>query len=393
LAGILAALLEREAVGVDDDFFALGGDSLLAVSYAARAKAAGLPFAAAAIFQYPTIAQLAAQIPLSKPTVPSSLAPQVHRFRLSGIAASDFVTWAPLGGPHDPAALAQALAQVRAQTSALGHAINARGRLWRPAAATAGDLPVLLCERDALFQARATLDLTHGLGLLAVIQGDQSLLVAHPALVDGLSLDTLAAQVRSLLGHATAPVEADTPDLPDLSPADWDALLAQGPASPWWIGPQDQPPSGPYSRLRTSVGPASAATLEAAFLSAVTALAGKTPVLVDLERPSAEIGPLFAVPTLASTGTSGSSASYRAWLEHHRPTAGGPGLLLRRSLSPEAWQADTLARGVDRLYRLVAGWQAQDGQTLIEVAAADTSLARDLAAAWARALRAGGVDA
>jgi hypothetical protein len=67
--------------------------------------------------------------------------------------------------------------------------------------------------------------------------------------------------------------------------------------------------------------------------------------------------------------------------------------LLRRSLSPEAWQADTLARGVDRLYRLVAGWQAQDGQTLIEVAAADTSLARDLAAAWARALRAGGVDA
>lgn len=395
LATILAALLDREAVGADQDFFALGGDSLLAVTYAARAAAAGMPFAAAAVFQYPTIAQLAAHIPQAKPAASASqanLAPQVHRFRLSGLAVEDFVTWAPLGPATAPEALAQALAQVRAQTGVLGHAITARGRLWRPATATAGDPPVLICQDDALFQARAALDLATGQGLLAVIQGPRSLLVAHPALIDGLSLDALAAQVRRLLGQApTAPL-ADEAPRPDLPPADWDALVVQGAAGPWWIGPQDQPPPGPYSRLRTGVGLASAETLCSAFLSAVTQVAGQAPVLVDVERPSAEIGPLFAVPTLAHSGESGSSASYRAWLEQRRPSAGGPGLLLRRSLSPEVWQTDTLARGADRLYRLVAGWQQQDDQTVLEVSAADTSLARDLAAAWANALSTGGVD-
>ncbi len=63
LAGLLSELLGGKPLGIDDNFFALGGDSLTAVSFAARANAAGFNFPAAAVFQYPTVAQLVEQLP------------------------------------------------------------------------------------------------------------------------------------------------------------------------------------------------------------------------------------------------------------------------------------------------------------------------------------------
>jgi acyl-CoA synthetase (AMP-forming)/AMP-acid ligase II/aryl carrier-like protein len=60
LASIWASLLRRPEVGVHDDFFALGGDSVLAVQVAARAREAGLPVTPRQVFLHPTIAELAA---------------------------------------------------------------------------------------------------------------------------------------------------------------------------------------------------------------------------------------------------------------------------------------------------------------------------------------------
>ncbi len=62
-------------IGVDDNFFDLGGDSLSAVRMASRAYAAlGKHFAVISLFQFPTIAQLANELrkdpaPLFSPTV------------------------------------------------------------------------------------------------------------------------------------------------------------------------------------------------------------------------------------------------------------------------------------------------------------------------------------
>ena len=62
LASAVADVLGVERVGVDDDFFALGGDSLRSVRVAARARRLGLLVTPMQVFQYPTIAQLAAHV-------------------------------------------------------------------------------------------------------------------------------------------------------------------------------------------------------------------------------------------------------------------------------------------------------------------------------------------
>jgi amino acid adenylation domain-containing protein len=59
LAGIWAELLEMDSVDIDEDFFAVGGDSILATELVAEARASGIMISVAMLFQHPTIAGLA----------------------------------------------------------------------------------------------------------------------------------------------------------------------------------------------------------------------------------------------------------------------------------------------------------------------------------------------
>ena len=59
LAEIWGEVLGREAVGVHDSFFALGGDSIRSIQMIARAARAGLRFTPKQVFQHQTIAELA----------------------------------------------------------------------------------------------------------------------------------------------------------------------------------------------------------------------------------------------------------------------------------------------------------------------------------------------
>ena len=56
-------MLGLERVGIDDDFFELGGDSILSIQVIARARAAGLATMPRDIFKQPTIADLLAGVP------------------------------------------------------------------------------------------------------------------------------------------------------------------------------------------------------------------------------------------------------------------------------------------------------------------------------------------
>ncbi|MFT3764380.1 MAG: amino acid adenylation domain-containing protein [Minicystis sp.] len=59
LAKIWAGVLRVEKVGVHDNFFAIGGDSILSIQIVARAQQAGLHLTPRQLFQHPTIAELA----------------------------------------------------------------------------------------------------------------------------------------------------------------------------------------------------------------------------------------------------------------------------------------------------------------------------------------------
>ncbi|HBL26579.1 MAG TPA: hypothetical protein DD490_07075, partial [Acidobacteria bacterium] len=65
LAGIWAQALGLERVGVHDNFFRLGGDSILSVRAITRAREVGLPLDPYQMFERQTIAELAAAVPQS----------------------------------------------------------------------------------------------------------------------------------------------------------------------------------------------------------------------------------------------------------------------------------------------------------------------------------------
>ncbi|HEX8475509.1 MAG TPA: amino acid adenylation domain-containing protein [Pyrinomonadaceae bacterium] len=68
LASIWAEVLRIEQVGVHDNFFALGGDSILSIQIIVRANQAGLQLTPRQMFQYQTIAELAS---VANPVTPA----------------------------------------------------------------------------------------------------------------------------------------------------------------------------------------------------------------------------------------------------------------------------------------------------------------------------------
>ena len=60
LCGLYAEVLGVERVGIDDNFFALGGDSIMSIQLVSRARKAGLEITPRAVFQHQTVEALAA---------------------------------------------------------------------------------------------------------------------------------------------------------------------------------------------------------------------------------------------------------------------------------------------------------------------------------------------
>ena len=96
LAAVFGELLSTSAVGRFDDFFALGGDSILSVQLAARARAAGLAVIPRMVFENPTVQQLAAvvdllgamQIETGRADEPTD--PRFEPMSTSGLSPADF---------------------------------------------------------------------------------------------------------------------------------------------------------------------------------------------------------------------------------------------------------------------------------------------------------------
>jgi len=81
LAGIWCEVLRLERVGVEESFFELGGDSILSLQVAARARRAGLEISPRQVFEYQTIAELA-------PVADGAGAPRARRAEQGRVAGS-----------------------------------------------------------------------------------------------------------------------------------------------------------------------------------------------------------------------------------------------------------------------------------------------------------------
>ena len=71
LCGLFAEVLGVARVGIDDNFFALGGDSIMSIQLVSRARQAGLLVTPRAVFQHQTVAALAASAAVIDANIPA----------------------------------------------------------------------------------------------------------------------------------------------------------------------------------------------------------------------------------------------------------------------------------------------------------------------------------
>ena len=88
LANIWAEVLHQKQIGIYDNFFDLGGDSIVSIQVLAKAKEAGLDFSLAQLFQKQTIHALAQELGTGEATpqtAPFSLLSDADRLRVSAL--------------------------------------------------------------------------------------------------------------------------------------------------------------------------------------------------------------------------------------------------------------------------------------------------------------------
>ncbi|MFL6293612.1 MAG: amino acid adenylation domain-containing protein, partial [Thermoanaerobaculia bacterium] len=235
LAGIWAALLNRERVGIHDDFFALGGHSLLATRVVAQvSRVFGVDLPVSALFQAPTVARLAERIAGAETSPPvrrvSGLELSFAQQRLwfleqlePGTAAYNVPGEVRITGPLEVERLSSAFAEIRRRHEVLQTVYVARAGAPSPAKREArpevGEEGVRLVDltdlpqeagRLAREEARRPFDLSRGpvcrALLLRLGPEDHRLLVTfHHIASDGWSLGLFLDELSALYAGQPLP--------------------------------------------------------------------------------------------------------------------------------------------------------------------------------------------
>jgi amino acid adenylation domain-containing protein/non-ribosomal peptide synthase protein (TIGR01720 family) len=284
LAHLWAEALALERVGTTDNFFDIGGDSIIALQIVARARAAGLRITPKQLLERQTVAALAlvaepvaaddAQS-MAVPDGPSPLAPIQAWFAAQPIPQPNRWNQSVLLAATQPVEadrLAAALALVAARHDALRLRFtqDADGVWTQTHADGPATLPLERVEaRDDADVTRlcdalqGRLDRTHGplmrALLIATADGGQRLfLVAHHLVVDGVSWRILLDELAAALQGSCVLDRQPAPGAPF---ALWARRLAEAARSPrfqaqrgFWCAALDAPPlpltdpSRPHSR-------------------------------------------------------------------------------------------------------------------------------------------------
>ncbi|MEV6432219.1 amino acid adenylation domain-containing protein [Nocardia sp. NPDC051463] len=92
LAELFAEVLGIDTVGLDDSFFALGGDSIMSIQLVTRARAAGVVFSAREVFECKTVAGLA-QIAVGGSTAATALPTELPGGGVGPIPVTPIMCW------------------------------------------------------------------------------------------------------------------------------------------------------------------------------------------------------------------------------------------------------------------------------------------------------------
>ncbi|MFJ7907176.1 non-ribosomal peptide synthase/polyketide synthase [Kitasatospora sp. NPDC096204] len=251
LAAIWAEVLGVERVGARDNFFALGGDSILSIQIVSRARAAGLALTTKDVFRYQNVAELALCVgelsDLAEPgeeTEPAEapLTPIQHWYldgRRPGEALRFTMTQRLALAPDtDPAALHRAVLALVEHHPALRTRFRHGRSGWHQEVLPAGPDGVFTRHRgvaeaevqQAAEQAQRSLDPVEGRMLRALFfdggerQPGQLVLTVHHLAVDGVSWRILLADLEAAYRTARTGAPVRLPD-PGTSYTRWAARL------------------------------------------------------------------------------------------------------------------------------------------------------------------------
>ncbi|GGK73121.1 non-ribosomal peptide synthetase [Mangrovihabitans endophyticus] len=271
LCGLFCEVLGLSEVGVDDEFFALGGDSIMSIQLVSRARRAGLRVSVRDVYEHKTVARLAALEgssggppddagePVDDGVGAVPLTPVMHRFAERAGAARHFAQSQLLRAPAglSEADLTTALQAVLDRHDMLRARLRvgpAGWQLWttRPGSVPAGDClhrvdaaglgeddcRALLAREGAAI--RCHLDPAAGAVLRALWldRGEREtgllLLVAHHLVVDGVSWRILVTDLSEAVA-AVAAGGAPAPAPTGTSFRGWATRLAAVTERPDWV--------------------------------------------------------------------------------------------------------------------------------------------------------------
>ncbi|WP_018788712.1 non-ribosomal peptide synthetase [Micromonospora sp. CNB394] len=216
LCDLVADLLGLPAVGPDDGFFALGGDSIVSIQLVARARAAGLRITPRQVFDHKTPAALAAVAEVAVDAVADPgavgavpLTPILAWARDLGVGLARYSQAMLVHAPADLSRLESAVQALldthdllRARWTGTGLEVPVRGAVAAAALITRSDLDPAAALADAVHRLAPR----DGVMAQVVRLPGRLLLVVHHLVVDGVSwrilLDDLA---RACAGESLAP--------------------------------------------------------------------------------------------------------------------------------------------------------------------------------------------
>lgn len=294
LVGIWREVLGTDEIGVHDDFFEIGGDSLLSIRVISRARRAGIPIRPDRFFEAPTIARIAAEaardVPEAEqgPVVGEAPATPIQEWFFERITEGRdhwnqaVMLEAPPG--VDLGILEAVMGALVAHHDALRVRFARTDDRWRQVFPEVPDrVPLRAVDvsgvrageregvvRDESDDEHAAMELARGGLFRAVLFHDASgpgriLLVAHHLLVDGVSWRVLLEDISTLVGQALDGAELRLPaktaslrawaealleiaERPDVT-AEADRWIAEAGPDSWARVPRDRPEDGRENRM------------------------------------------------------------------------------------------------------------------------------------------------